>query len=162
MYCLLSHLLWAHKQRVSSIGLATGANHYWLLQLELVPELLLGMFKASPEMLAIGVPALRIISTLFPFAAFGIIATSSFQALGKGVWAMLTSLARQLGLLLPAAFLLSLTGRLELVWLAFPIAEGGSVVLCIIFLRRIWATIITPLRRSVATGQPAGILKDTP
>ncbi|MBQ5755052.1 MAG: hypothetical protein IIV90_05235 [Oscillospiraceae bacterium] len=128
---------------------------------QLVPELLLGMFKASPEMLAIGVPALRIISTLFPFAAFGIIATSSFQALGKGVWAMLTSLARQLGLLLPAAFLLSLTGRLELVWLAFPIAEGGSVVLCIIFLRRIWATIITPLRRSVATGQPAGILKDT-
>ena len=96
-------------------------------------------------MLEIGVPALRIICTCFIFAGFGIVSGSVFQALGHGVLSMMVSIVRQLLVLLPAAYLLSLTGRLELVWLAFPIAELASVVMCIIFTRRIIRTVIDPL-----------------
>lgn len=112
---------------------------------ELFPAQLLGLFEASDEMLAIGVPALRIICTCFIFAGFGIVSGSVFQALGHGVLSMMVSIVRQLLVLLPAAYLLSLTGRLELVWLAFPIAELASVVMCVIFTRRIIRTVIDPL-----------------
>ena len=114
---------------------------------ELFPDRLLRIFEASDEMLAIGVPALRIICTCFVFAGFGIVSGSVFQALGHGVLSMMVSIVRQLLVLLPAAYLLSLTGRLELVWLAFPIAELASVVMCIIFTRRIVRTVIDPLEK---------------
>ena len=72
----------------------------------------------------------------FPFAGFCIIAGSVCQALGKPVYALINSVCRQIIVLLPAAFLLSLTGRLELVWFAFPIAEVSSVILNSVFLHR--------------------------
>lgn len=112
---------------------------------ELFPAQLLGIFEASDEMLEIGVPALRIICTCFIFAGFGIVSGSVFQALGHGVLSMMVSIVRQLLVLLPAAYLLSLSGRLELVWLAFPIAELSSTAMCIIFNRRIIRTVIDPL-----------------
>ena len=112
---------------------------------EIFPAQLLGLFEASDEMLEIGIPALRIICTCFIFAGFGIVSGSVFQALGHGVLSMMVSIVRQLLVLLPAAYLLSLSGRLELVWLAFPIAELASVAMCIIFTRRIIRTVIDPL-----------------
>ena len=114
---------------------------------EIFPTQLLGLFEASEEMLAIGVPALRIICTSFAFAGFCIVSGSVFQALGHGVLSMINSIVRQLAVLLPAAWLLSRTGRLELVWLAFPIAELFSVFLCIIFTRQIIKTVIDPLAK---------------
>ena len=119
---------------------------------EIFPAQLLGLFEASEEMLAIGVPALRIICTSFVFAGFGIVSGSVFQALGHGVLSMVNSIVRQLAVLLPTAWLLSLTGRLELVWLAFPIAELFSVCLCIIFTRRIIKTVIDPLSQHESEG----------
>lgn len=113
---------------------------------ELFPEWLLGIFNASEEMLTIGVPALRIICTCFVFAGFGIVAGSVFQALGHGMLSMTVSIVRQLVVLLPVAWLLSLTGRLELVWLAFPLSELFSVVLCVFFTRRIVRTVLEPMR----------------
>ncbi len=112
---------------------------------EIFPVQLLGLFEASEEMLAIGVPALRIICTSFVFAGFGIVCGSVFQALGHGVMSMIVSIIRQLVILLPVAWLLSLTGRLELVWLAFPIAEFFAVLLSIVFLRRVIRQVIDPL-----------------
>ena len=101
---------------------------------ELAPGLLLSMFNASDNMMAIGKVALRIIATHFLFAGFNIISTSVFQAIGNPIISLIISLGRQLGILLPAAFLLSLSGRVELVWLAFPIAEIFALTMCIIFL----------------------------
>lgn len=112
---------------------------------ELLPAQLLGLFNASEEMLKIGIPALRTICTCFLFAGFGIVSGSTFQALGHGVLGMIVSIVRQLLVLLPAAFLLSLSGRLELVWLAFPIAEIAATILCIFFNRRIDRIIIEPM-----------------
>lgn len=103
---------------------------------ELIPDVLLSFFNASKEMLEIGVPALRIIGTHYLFAGFCIIAGSVCQAIGKPVHSLIVSVCRQLVVLLPTAWLLSLTGRLELVWFAFPIAECVSLIMSSIFLSR--------------------------
>lgn len=102
---------------------------------ELIPGTLLGLFSPTDEALAIGKTALRIIGAHFPLAGFSIIAASACQALGKPIYSLINSVCRQIVVLLPAAYLLSLTGRLELVWLAFPIAEVVSVILNATFLR---------------------------
>ncbi len=115
------------------------------LVMQIFPAQLFGLFEASEEMLAIGVPALRFISISFLFAGFCIIAGSMFQALGNGVLSMIVSVARQLLVLLPVAYLLSLSGNLNLIWLSFPIAELISVALSSIFLYRIYQKVIKPL-----------------
>lgn len=101
---------------------------------ESIPHVLLSFFNASEDMLAIGVPALRIIATHFFLAGFCIIAGSVCQAIGNPFYSLVVSVCRQLIVLLPVAWLLSKTGRLELVWLAFPIAELFSLTLSSIFL----------------------------
>ena len=80
-------------------------------------------------LVALGVPALRIICFSFLLAGINVICSSTFQALGRGMLALWTSIARQLVVLVPVAWLLSLTGNLDLVWLAFPIAEIVSLIL---------------------------------
>jgi len=107
-----------------------------MLAFETIPHVLLSFFDASENMLAIGVPALRIIGTHFLLAGFCIIAGSVCQAIGNPVYSLITSVARQLVVLLPAAWLLAQTGHLELVWLAFPIAELISLLLSAIFLKK--------------------------
>ena len=106
------------------------------LAFQTIPATLLSLFDASAEMTAIGIPALRIISISFLLAGFCIIAGSVCQAIGNPMYSMVVSVCRQLVVLLPAAWLLAQTGRLELVWWSFPIAEIASVTLSTIFLRR--------------------------
>lgn len=103
---------------------------------QLFPEVLLSFFDASEEMLQIGSVALRIISISFLLAGFCIIAGSVCQAIGNPFYSLIVAVARQLVVLLPVAWLLSQTGRLELVWVAFPVAELMSLTLSAVFLRR--------------------------
>lgn len=110
---------------------------------ETMPATLLGMFEASDEMLAIGVPALRIIGVHFLIAWFCIIAGSVFQALGNGVYSLVVSVARQLVVLLPAAFILARLGGLHAVWWAFPIAEGMSLCVSAFFMVTINKKVIS-------------------
>ena len=130
--------------RFSAI-LAVGIMLVGLVIIQLFPAPILGIFEASGEMLRIGVPALRIISLCFVFAGFNIICSSTFQALGNGVLSMIMSIGRQLVVLLPAAYLLSLTGDVTAVWWAFPIAEIASLAMALLFLRRIFREVIAPL-----------------
>lgn len=109
---------------------------------QLLPDKLLLLFEAGEEMLTIGVPALRLISISFLFAGYCIVCGSVFQAFGKGMLSLSVSVVRQLLFLLPVGFLLSLSGRLELVWLAFPIAEIASLVLSTVCLRHLYKTEI--------------------
>ena len=111
-----------------------------------VPHLLLGIFNASDYMLTLGVPALRIISLSFPFAAFGIVTSSVCQALGKGVLSLTVSVLRQLVLILPVAWLLGQVAGLNAVWLAFPFAEVFSFLLSAFFMAYLFRTIVRPLR----------------
>lgn len=105
---------------------------------QIIPEVLLSMFNPSPELIALGAPALRIISISFVFAAFGIISSGMFQALGNGIMSLIVSIIRQLVVILPVAYLLSLTGNVDLVWLAYPIAEVVSVMVSVLFMIRIY------------------------
>jgi len=116
---------------------AFGMMAIGLIIFQLFPAVLLEMFNASDAMLAIGVPALRTISISFLFAAFSIISISMLQALGHGIYSMFISVGRQLIVLVPLAYLLAQTGNLNLVWLAFPLAEIMAIVLSCIFLRKV-------------------------
>lgn len=112
------------------------------LAFEFIPETLLGMFDASQEMLEIGVRALRIIGIQFLIAWYCIIASSVFQAVGNGVYSLIVSVARQLVILIPAAYILAQIGGLILVWWALPLAELMSLCVSTIFLIIIWKKVI--------------------
>lgn len=138
------------KERVvhtikSSVIMAVCIMLLGLAVMQIFPAQLLGIFNPSEHMLSIGVVALRLISLSFVFAGYCIVTGSVFQALGNGVYSMLVSIVRQLLVLLPVAYLLSLTGKLDMVWLAFPFAELFSLGLSTIFLIRINKTIISKI-----------------
>ena len=116
-----------------------------LAAFQLLPQALLNLFNPSPEFLEIGVKALRIISIHFPIAAFCIILGASFQALGNGIYSTIVSLCRQLFVLLPVAYLLSLSGDVNMVWWSFPIAEVVSATVTSILFRRLYRNKIKPL-----------------
>ena len=116
-----------------------------MLLFQLIPDVLLGFFNPSDTFLAIGRSALRIVSLHFPLAAVGIALGASFQALGNGIYSTITSLMRQLVVLLPAAFLLSLSGDVHAVWWSFPIAEVISMLTSLYFFWRIYRQRVKPL-----------------
>lgn len=108
-----------------------------------IPATLLGMFEASPEMIEIGVPALRIIGIHFLIAWYCIITGSVFQALGNGMYSMIVSIARQLVVLIPSAYILAKLGGLQAVWWSFPIAELMSLVMSTLFLISIYKKVVS-------------------
>ncbi len=139
-----------HKDRIlRAIKLcAIGAFTIMMIGLaifEFLPRVLLGMFNASEEMMRIGVPALRIIALHFPVAALSITFISVFQAMGRGLFSMITSFVRQIIVLLPAAYLLSLTGSINNIWWAFIMAETASLTCCVIGFRNVYKTQISTL-----------------
>ena len=114
-----------------------------------IPDTLLRLFDASDVMLAAGVPALRIISLSFCMAGACIALGSSFQALGKSMYSMITSIVRQLVFLIPIAYVLARygasVGNSDLVWWCYPLAEIFSLALTLVFFSRMYKTIIAPL-----------------
>lgn len=126
--------------------IATAFMVVGFLLFQFIPAQLLSMFNPTDNLLRIGVPALRLISWSFLLAGFGIQTGSLFQALGHAMLSMWSSIIRQLVGLIPIAWLLSLSGNLDLVWLAFPIAEVLSFVVVLFFLRKVIRTQIEPLR----------------
>lgn len=136
-----------HKSRVTkiiklSIFYAVAIMVVGFVLMQAIPDKLLLLFDASENMLSLGVPALQIISTSFLFAGFCIVCGSVFQALGNGIYSMVVSIARQMVVLLPVAFLLSKLGEVNYVWWAFPIAEIASLVFSAFFLVKIYHKII--------------------
>ncbi len=98
------------------------------------PRELLSLFNASSAMIEMGIPALRIMSLMFLLAGFGITFSGVFQALGNGLLSLCVSVVRQLVFIVPVAWLLAQTGKLENVWWAFPIAEIAGMSLSAIFM----------------------------
>ena len=117
-----------------------------LAAFQTIPQVLLGIFDQSEVFLTLGSRALRTISLCFPFAAVCIALGASFQALGNGIYSTIVSLCRQLIVLLPAAYLLSLSGDVNAVWWAFPIAELMSLAATTVLFLRIFRQKIRPLQ----------------
>ena len=127
-----------NKQRVYSalkcgIVIALIIMSVGVLLMWLIPDKLISMFGGGQELMDVGVPAFRIVSLCFLPAAVGIMFTTLFQAVGKGIRSLLMSVGRQLLILLPVAFLLSITAGVQAVWFAFPIAEIGCLILAFCF-----------------------------
>ena len=120
-----------HKTIKLSMVYATAIMAIGFIIFQLVPDKLLLFFDASENMLNIGVPALRTISICFLLAGVNIICSSSCQAFGYGMYSLYISAARQLVVLVPVAYLMSLTGKLNNVWLSFPIAEALAIAICV-------------------------------
>ena len=133
------------KNLKCALGSALVIMFLGLALFQIAPELLLSMFEPTEEFKAIGISALRIVSVSFPMAGVSIAISATFQALGVGIYATITSLCRQLVVLVPVAYLLSLTGDVHLVWWAFAAAELVCMVLSLLFFRRIYKNKIKPL-----------------
>ncbi len=138
------------KTLLLGVGGAMAVMLLGLAAFQLMPEALMGIFSNSQQsqsghFMEIGVSALRIVSFHFPMAAVGIALGASFQALGIGIYSTITSLCRQLVVLVPAAYLLSLTGDVHAVWWSFPIAEVFSLAVTLFFFGRIYRRRIKPL-----------------
>ena len=116
-----------------------------LLIFQVLPDVLLGFFNPSDTFLELGRTALRVVSLHFPLAAIGIALSASFQAMGNGIYSTIVSLMRQLVAILPAAFLLSLSGNVHAVWWSFPIAEIVSTATSLFFYSRIYNRQIKPM-----------------
>ncbi len=110
-----------------------------------IPDVLLGFFNATPEMVQIGIPALRTICLSFPIAGICITMGSIFQAFSKSIYSLVVSIGRQLVVLIPAAWLLAQTGSLNLVWWAFPIAEIASLALSTYYFIKLYRKTVANL-----------------
>jgi len=128
-----------------AVGAALVLMFTGLAVFQLAPDLALNLFNPSEEFLVIGRAALRTISWSFPIAAICISLSSCFQALGNGMYSTITSICRQMLVLLPVAYLLSLTGDVNKVWLAYPIAELASGTVTAILFARIYRQKIKPM-----------------
>ncbi len=128
-----------------SYAIAFSVMMIGLLVFQLVPDVLLGVFDPTPEFLEMGRSALRTISFHFPLAAGCIALGATFQALGDGLYFTFVSMCRQLVVLLPVAYLMSLTGNVHNVWWAFPAAECCSLTLTLLFYRKIYRKKVKPL-----------------
>jgi len=117
---------------------------------QIFPDKLMGIFGSSGDenaaaLIKMGVTAMRIVSIHFPIAAVGISLGASFQALGNGIYSTITSLCRQLLALVPAAYLLSLSGSVDAVWWSFPIAEVVSAIVTLILYTKIYRAKVKPM-----------------
>lgn len=128
-----------------SIVYAIGIMCFGFALFQTIPDKLFLLFEASDDMLAMGVPALKVISLHLPIAAVCIILGTVFQALGNAVYSMITSICRQLVVLLPVAYFLSRLGNVDLVWWAFPVAEVVAITLTLIFYAKIYKKIIVKI-----------------
>ena len=131
-----------------AVGMAMGFMIAGLLAFELLPGTLLSIFNLSDTFMDLGKTALRIIAIHFPIAAVCIALGASFPALGNGMYSTITALCRQLVVLLPAAYLLSLSGNVNLVWWAFPVAELMSLAVTIILFTRVYRKKVKPLQEN--------------
>ncbi|MBR3290212.1 MAG: MATE family efflux transporter, partial [Clostridia bacterium] len=128
-----------------AMAYAIGMMAIGTLLFSLFPDTLLSFFNADSEMIRLGRVALPVISFSFPLAGFCIICSSSFQALGKSMFSLIISATRQLLVLVPAAYLLSLLGNVDFIWWAFPGAEIFSLTCSALFLWYTHRKVLAPL-----------------
>ena len=131
-----------------AIGLAATIMIIGTISFQILPDRLLALFNASDEMIAIGKPALRVISLSFPLAGVCIALGSVFQAFSESIYSLAVSVGRQLVVLIPVAWLLSQTGNVNAVWWAFPIAELASLALSGFFFKRVYTKKISEIEEN--------------
>ncbi|MBR4718763.1 MAG: MATE family efflux transporter [Lachnospiraceae bacterium] len=133
-----------------SMAYAFGFAAIGFLMFEVIPDKLLLIFNTGDSsLITYGVPALRIIAWHYLLAWFCIVGGTVYQSLGNGVYSLIVSVARQLVVLIPAAYILAKLGGLDLIWWSFPVAELMSFVVNCFFMYRINKNIISKVGDNV-------------
>ena len=124
---------------------ATTFTTFGFILFQLFSYQLLNIFNASKTMLAIGIPAMKIISFHFILAGYNIICSSTFQALRHGMYSLWNSILRQLVLLLPIAYFFAKMDAFNAIWFAFPISEIVCTIISTVLMVRIYKKQIKTL-----------------
>jgi putative MATE family efflux protein len=93
-----------------------------------VPQVLLGLFSPSDEMLRLGIPALRIIAFTFIPASITMVLGYSMSGLGNGLVNMIGTGLRQLIIFVPLLYVFARTFGVEHCWYAIWISEAAAVI----------------------------------
>lgn len=109
------------------------------------PSQLLAIFNANEEVLALGIPALRIVSLCFIGASVGIILSNTYQSVGNGLYSLIVSILRQAVIILPFAFIMSKFWGVTAVWMSFPVSEYIATSVSIVLMVRVYRTKIKDL-----------------
>lgn len=129
----------------TALPIAAGIGLIGTVAFMLLPRQLLSLFSASEEMLAFGVPAIRIICVTFALAAITIILGYSASGLGNGTINMMGTGLLQVVLLVPFAALFLKLGGINMVWYAMWISELCAMLYCIFAIRRELSCKVKPL-----------------
>ncbi|MBR4577993.1 MAG: MATE family efflux transporter [Oscillospiraceae bacterium] len=121
---------------ISFLSLCTGTLCFWLFTRNL-----LEMFSPTAELLSVGIPALRIISTSFPFFVFTILNPTLFQATGHIKENVFVTIVRQIICLVPLAVIFSRFG-LTYMWLTFPVSELIAAVLALWYTYKLYTGVL--------------------
>ncbi|MFP4022107.1 MAG: MATE family efflux transporter, partial [Halanaerobium sp.] len=113
---------------------ALGFGLFGFIVFQLFPGAIIRLFNSDPELLNIGVAAIRRVSLSYFFMVLNIVGVATFQAVGKGMPSFVLTFLRQAVLLVPGMYILGEIFGLNAVWLSFPIAETVSFVIMIIWL----------------------------
>ena len=109
--------------------------------LQLVPGVVMELFNAGSNMMAIGKPAFRILSTAWLISIPSLVFAAALQGLSLGTHSMILTMARQAVLPVLFALLLRLTGSLNMIWLGYILAEAICIPLALYLWRKAYANV---------------------
>ena len=92
--------------------------------------------EGNPVLAEYARTGLRLYFIGFLFAGVNIVGTGVLSAVESARWAFITSILRGFVAIILSAFIMSFFFGLNGVWLAFPVAEGITVLLMIVALRK--------------------------
>ncbi|MDR1068807.1 MAG: MATE family efflux transporter [Clostridiales Family XIII bacterium] len=148
-----ARLLRAYKM---SVVVAVSVMAVMMAVFLLFPAQLMSLFSPSPEMYAIGIPALRIVSLAFLPAAYAVATSCLFQGLAHGFMSLVVSFVRQLVMTIPMAWLFIRLFGVSGVWWAVVIAEAVAAFVVAGFYRRIYRIEIKHLGEKAQSGEVRG------
>ena len=119
---------------------------------------LAGIFSLSDETYQLCIKAIRIITLGYLFVGANITYQGIFQAFGQGVSSLIISLIRLVVVALPLAYLFTtLENAQDMIWWAFPIAEGCALAVALILMKKIAEKKLDGMKETHHAGRAEGI-----
>jgi putative MATE family efflux protein len=98
---------------------------------------IVGLFsKNDPDLVALGTHAMRIFLVMTSFDVVTILGGRYFQAIGKGMQAIMLGLLRQILIFVPVLYLLSIKYKLNGIWFSEPITEIIAAAVAALFIAK--------------------------
>lgn len=102
----------------------------------LIPEQIFRVFSSDAELLAMGVPAIKISFLMMPFIGSQVVATALLQSMGKSKQALIVTLSRQVFFLPPLVLVLPLFMGVTGIWLSFPVSDFLGFIVAVVLMKK--------------------------